>query len=480
MTATQAPHHHFVPPAGMLPEHHVLSGWGESVQGWARVWRPRDTAGTAALLARFAEAERPVALRGAGRSYGDAAFLDGGDVIDLSRLRRIRSFDAARGVAEVEAGVTIEDLWRAFLPRGWWPAVVPGTMRPTVAGCVAMNVHGKNHWKAGGFTEHVEELELAQTTGGVRHVRAEADSDLFRAVAGGMGLLAAVTAARIRLHRVASGRLNVHARAVRSLPAMIEHFEAMAPHVDYLVGWVDAFDPKGRGVLHAATNYADGQDPEAAATLAPERQELPPRILGVVPRGLAPLAMSPLARPSGIRALNAAKYRAAVLRGAHDFPQEHVRFAFLLDYIPGWKRLYAPGGLLQYQTFVPRLHAAETHLRLLEACRNRRMVPWLAVYKKHRNCRTLLAHAVDGYSLALDFPVPADDRRGLVALCREMDEIVLDAGGRLYFAKDQTTTPETVRRTVDGLGAFREWKRRLDPSGVLTSALARRLELFGS
>jgi decaprenylphospho-beta-D-ribofuranose 2-oxidase len=461
--------------AAFVPHHHVLSGWGESVHGWSRVWSPRTAADTAALLASFADEGRRAAFRGAGRSYGDAALFAAGDVIDMTALRRVRSFDPETGLAEVEGGFTIEDLWRTFLPRGWWPRVVPGTMRPTIAGAISMNLHGKNHWKAGGFGEHVEEVELARTTGELRRVRADAEPELFRAVTGGLGLLGAVTAARIRLHRVHSGRLRVTAFPTPSLAATIDAFERRADASDYMVAWIDCFDPSGRGVVHVARYLEPGEDPEALPSLAVARQDLPPRVFGVVPRGLVAPMMKPLARPLGMRALNAAKFRSAALRGEHTYLEEHVRFAFLLDYVPGWKRIYEPGGLLQYQTFVPRARAAEVHAALLERCRTAGIVPWLGVYKRHRDCPSLLPHALDGYSFAMDFPVTPATRERLYEHCRAMDEVVASVGGRLYFAKDQTTTPEVARRLFPRLPEFVEWKRRLDPKGVLTNDLARRL-----
>lgn len=460
------------------PEHHVLSGWGESVRGWARVWRPADAAAVAELLRRFGDEGRRATLRGSGRSYGDAALFARGDVVDLTAVRGIRSFDDATGVAEVGGGTTIEDLWRTFLPRGWWPRVVPGTMFPTVAGAISMNIHGKNHWCAGGFGEQVDEIELALATGELRRVRADAEPGLFRAVTGGLGLLGAVTSAKIRLHRVHSGRLAVRAFATRTLGEMFDEFERRAPTSDYLVGWVDCFDAQARGVVHAAKYLEPGEDREASETLAIGRQELPPRILGVVPRGAVAPLMSPLGRPGGMRAVNAAKYRAAALRGEHGFLQEHVRFAFLLDYVPGWKRIYDPGGLLQYQSFVPRARAVETHTALLSLCRAKGIVPWLGVYKKHRDCPSLLPHAMDGCSFAMDFPVTEDGRDALYALCREMDAIVLAAGGRFYCAKDQTASPDALHRAYPRAAELLAWKAKLDPRGVLTSDLARRLGIL--
>lgn len=466
------------PPGDPGPERHVLTGWGESCAGWARVRRPRSAAETAALLRRFADEGRPLALRGAGRSYGDAALLSAGDVLDLTALRRVRSFDPATGLVEVESGVTFEDLWRTFLPRGYWSPVVPGTMYPTLGGAFAMNVHGKNHFRAGGFSEHVESVEVVFPGADPVEVRADRDEDLFRALAGGAGLLGVVTSLKLRLKRVHSGDLDVTAFATPSFAAMLEEFARLEATSDYVVGWIDGFDALGRGVVHAANHVREGADANPSGTLSLAHQGLPPRILGVVPRGLVAPLMTPLARPAGMRAINAAKYRAAAVRGRHVFRDSHVRFAYLLDYVPGWKRIYEPGGLIQYQRFVPREQALAVHGLVMQTCRRHRIVPWLCVLKRHRPCATLLAHALDGYSLALDFPVTASNREELWKLCRDLDETVLASGGRIYLAKDLTATPAAARRAFPGLPRFGELKKELDPAGVLTSDLARRLRLF--
>src|SRR6185295_5243308 len=157
------------------------------------------------------------------------------------------------------------------------------------------------------------------------------------------------------------GRLDVTAVPVKSLADLIAELDRRAPNADYLVGWVDCFDEDGRGVLHEARYLEGGADPLGAATLAVGAQELPGRILGVVPRGLVPTFLSVFASPRGMSFVNTGKYRATKLRGVHSFRQPHVQFAFLLDYIPGWKRIYDPGGLIQYQSFVPRESALRVH-----------------------------------------------------------------------------------------------------------------------
>lgn len=457
------------------PEFHVLSGWGESHHTWARVVRPRTGAEAAHLLAEAARDGKKLCLRGAGRSYGDAAVRSEGDVLDLTALDVVQGFDRAAGTVTVEAGVTIEQLWRTVLPHGFWPAVVPGTMRPTVGGVIAMNIHGKNHFKVGGFGEHVEEVEVAFPTGETRRLSPTRDPDLFRAVVGSFGMLGVVTSARLKLKPVHSGLLDVTAMTLPSLVDLVAEIEKRAPQADYLVGWVDCFSKTARSVLHEARYVAPGVDPLSAETVLVEKQELPARIAGVVPRGVVPMILGLFASGSGMSLVNGVKFRTTQVRGVHAFRQPHVQFAFLLDYVPGWKSIYRPGGLIQYQSFVPKDAAVAVHTELLSRCRARGILPWLGVYKKHRACPFLMTHIVDGYSFAMDFPVTAANRERLWALCREMDEVVLAAGGRFYFAKDLTATPEALRRAYPNLDRFRELKREFDPTGVLTSDLAVRL-----
>jgi len=101
----------------------------------------------------------------------------------------------------------------------------------------------------------------------------------------------------------------------------------------------------------------------------------------------------------------------------------------------------------------------------------------LAVLKRHRPDAFLLSHAVDGFSLALDFPVVAPRRDELWALVREMAEPVVESGGRFYPAQGQRAARRAVRRPsarASSIGCG-QIKQRLGPRDRLRSALADRL-----
>ncbi len=461
----------------------VLDGFGNSLRSASRCVQPGSVEELASVLRAAREEGLTVAFRGAGRSYGDAALNDGQLVVDQRGLSRVLAFDPASGRIEAQGGVTIEQLWRTGLPHGWWPHVVPGTMFPTLGGCVAMNVHGKNCFKAGPFGDHVLELDLMTATGEVKTLSREREPELFRAVIAGLGLLGAVTRVRVQLRRVESARLRVVPIRTPSLAAMFDCFEARLASADYLVGWVDCFaggGSLGRGLVHQANYLTAAEDPAGTRLFGAEHQELPPSIMGV-PRSLVWRFMKFFTNDAGMRLVNAAKYLLPEHPGGDgSFLEPHVAFAFLLDYVPNWRLAYGEHGFLQYQVFVPGATARATLAEVLERCRRRGLVSYLGVFKRHRPDEYLLSHGLDGWSLALDFKLPKDPAP-LRALLGELTDLVHEAGGRFYAAKDSVLdAAQFARGYGERLGRFRALKQAVDPEGLFASNLARRLGIVAN
>lgn len=78
-----------------------------------------------------------------------------------------------------------------------------------------------------------------------------------------------------------------------------------------------------------------------------------------------------------------------------------------------------------------------------------------------------------GFMLSLDFPI----KHRLGVFLDELDERVLAAGGRLYFAKDSRANAKHVPEMYPRLDEWRIIRAEADPGGVFVSDLARRLEL---
>ena len=454
----------------------VLDGFGRAVNAASHYLAPTSVDELAATLKLAKQEDAKVAFRGAGRSYGDAALNTNHLIIDTSKLDRVEHWDPTSGILSAEPGLTIEGLWRRTIEDGYWPAVVPGTMRPTLGGCVAMNIHGKNNFKVGSFGEHVLSLELLTTEGELLQCSRDENSELFHAVIGGLGLLGAVTKVTLKLKKIESGNLRVRALAAANLDELFNTFEQHLPSSDYLVGWVDCLaqgKSLGRGQLHAASYLHAHEDPHAKESLHVENQGLPSTILGF-PKSQLWRFMGPFLNNPGVSFVNTAKFYASRLEHEKTFIQSHVAFAFLLDYVPNWRLSYGPGGFIQYQIFVPHATARECLREVLAMCHKEQRCSFLGVLKRHRPDPFLLTHALDGWSLALDFK--ADDKPGLWRFTERLTERVLEAGGKFYFAKDVVLRPEDARRAYgEKLSQFAALRDRVDPSGLLSSDLWRRI-----
>jgi FAD/FMN-containing dehydrogenase len=458
--------------------------WGMAGGATARVLYPRDAAELGAVLGQARREGAALTLRGTGNSYGDASTASRGWVLDCSRWNRILAFDPDTGILEAEPGVTVRDLWRHVLPHGWWPRVVSGTSFPTLAGIAAANIHGKNNFAVGTVGDAILEFDLLAPDGGLHTCSREREPELFHAAIGGFGLLGVFTRLRLQTKHVHSGELEVTTFAGKDLGELMAYVEAHVGDADYLVGWIDAFargDALGRGQIHRGRYLAEGEDPHPEATLALAHQELSPTVLGLFPKSELWRVMRLLNHPAGVRLVNGLRYWQGRLEGLLA-PRRwtHNQFSFLLDSVPNWKWSYGrrPGhGLIQFQPFVPEAAARAVFSEILRRSQARGFVPYLAVLKRHRPDPFWLTHAVDGWSLALDYKVAPATRAGLFAFCRELVELVLAAGGRFYFAKDSLLPAGALARMLppERLEAFFALKGRLDPEGLLETDLWRRV-----
>ncbi len=419
-----------------------------------------------------------VTARGAGRSYNDAALNGGGILLDMSGMSRIQEWDPASGLVKCEPGVTLEKLWQRVEPDGWWPPVVSGTMKTTLGGCLGANIHGKNNFRMGTIGEHVLEFTAMLPTGAEVTCSPKLNADLFYSMISGLGMLGIFTSVTMQMKKIESGLLEVHAWPVHNLHEHLSFIQDKAPDFDYTVGWMDTMTggkSLGRGQIHAA-NYLHGkEDPNGRETMKLENQILPPRIFGVFPKSILYIFMKPFANNLGWWGVNVAKYVASLR--THTFRQSHAAFHFLLDYVPNWELSYGRGGMIQHQSFLPRETAEDVWREILNLSLKRKMPSYLGVTKRHRPDKFLISHAVDGYSLALDFKVTDRNRASLRQMLLDFDNIIIQGGGRFYFAKNSETTAEHTRAFLgdETIAKFKKLKKRCDPDNLLESDLYRRV-----
>jgi len=435
-----------------------LAGWG----GYPRASCDEVTPSAEGAIAGALSPAGTIS-RGLGRSYGDAAVNSGRRVLTLTGLNTYRSFDDQTGVLDCDAGVCLGDIIRDHAPRGWFPMITPGTKFVTVGGCIANDVHGKAHHAQGTFEKCVESMRILLADGTIVEASRHAHPELFAGCFGGMGLLGVILSARIRLRRIGTTWFRQRAFVARDLDEMLALMAQADGDYPYSVASINPYDTGarlGRGVLTVGDHATADELP---AGRAPLKVSGPPVVS--LPFTLPGFLFNPLTA----RALHALIFQ-VLARGA---PFAHYeKFFYPLDAIGHWNRGMGPRGFTQYQFVIPFERGAENLRKILEVIAASGLLPSLNVLKRMGGPGLgPLSFPIEGYTLAVDFPI----RDGTRALLQRLDQIVLDAGGRIYLGKDAFLDATTFAAMYPRLDEFRALKARVDPTGVFTSDLSRRL-----
>ena len=221
-------------------------GFGRTAPSVAEVLSTPDPELIAKAVGQVADAGgRGVIARGLGRSYGDNAQNGGGLVIDMTPLNKIHSIDSASGQADVDSGVSLDQLMKAALPFGLWVPVLPGTRQVTVGGAIACDIHGKNHHSAGSFGNHVTSMELLTADGQIRHLTPDGDeSELFWATVGGNGLTGIVLRATIAMTPTETAYFIADGVATKDLDETVAvHLDGSEDKYTYSSAWFDLISP---------------------------------------------------------------------------------------------------------------------------------------------------------------------------------------------------------------------------------------------
>ncbi len=440
----------------------ILSGWGRYPVLDAAVHAPRSFA----ELREDVRAAQSVIARGNGRAYGDSA-INTAATIKTQHLNRMLAFDPDIGQLIAEPGVLLGDIIAAFLSRGWFLAVAPGTKFVSLGGAIAADVHGKNHHKDGSFRTCVDWVDVMDAQGAVTRCSALENPVLFDHTLGGMGLTGVITRAAIRLRPVESAWMVQTTQPAANLEAAMDLFEAN-PDASYSVAWIDCLatgSTKGRSLVTLGEHARLTDLPEDRARAA---FDVPDNRTWAVPFDAPGFALNKVTA----RAFNALYYR----RGSRKSGQQITNwdsFFFPLDAILHWNRIYGRKGFAQFQCVLPLAASYAGLSALLSAISKAEVGAFLAVLKRFGPQTSAFSFPMEGYTLALDFPVNARTLR----LLSELDRITLDHGGRFYLAKDARMSADVFAASDKRIEAFRAERQGNGWQNSFASAQSRRLNL---
>jgi decaprenylphospho-beta-D-ribofuranose 2-oxidase len=430
--------------------------------GWGRLPAP----GRELLSENLEKATTGAVLcRGLGRSYGDSSLsARAADKVVATRMaNRILAFDPQTSVLRAEAGFSLAELNRIFIPRGWFSPVTPGTKYVTLGGMVASDVHGKNHHREGCFGAHVRSLRMRLADDSIVECGPTQHADLFYATIGGMGLLGHILEVECVLSRIPTPWVIMESERVDGIDAFLAALGQAAPRWPMTMGWIDCLHggrSMGRGILMAG-RWATLEEAPAKALPQPSTRtmpfELPNWALNSATVGL----------------FNSAYYWRHLRRRAKRIVAIDP-FFYPLDAVLHWNRVYGSRGFTQYQCVVPAAAGAPAVREFMALLTKMGGASPLCVIKDcGEQGRGLLSFPLAGTSIAVDMAVSPDIQR----VVDRLNEFVIATGGRIYLTKDRFTRAEHFRAMEPRIDAFLAAREKWDPQRRLRSAQS--VRIFG-
>jgi decaprenylphospho-beta-D-ribofuranose 2-oxidase len=440
----------------------VGAGTPSTLCGWGRLRAPGRE-----LLGEDLEAITTGAAlsRGLGRSYGDSSLpAQASDKIAGTRLAdRILAFDPETGIVRAEAGLSLAELNRLVIPRGWFPPVTPGTKYVTLGGMVASDVHGKNHHREGCFGAHVRSLRMRLADDSLIDCTPTENSDLFYATIGGMGLVGHILEVELILHRISSPWLVVESQRVKDIDEQLAGLGRAASEWPMTMSWIDCLTggrSTGRGILLAG-RWASRDEAKREPPRPPSGKALP-----------VELPNWAVNRVTG-RMFNAVYYWKHLQRRKRGLIGPDP-FFYPLDAILNWNRGYGSRGFTQYQCVLPRQAGAPAVREFMQLVIKLGRASPVCVFK---DCgpegKGLLSFPLEGTSIAIDMAVSPD----IQSIVDRLNEFVIAAKGRIYLTKDRFTRAEHFRAMEPRLDAFFAARAKWDPGRRLRSAQS--VRVFG-
>ncbi|MFC2131882.1 FAD-dependent oxidoreductase [Bacteroidota bacterium] len=381
-----------------------------------------------------------------GKSYGDSCQNENGILLDMKGLSRFISFDQGYGILRCEAGVTLAEILDFAVPKGWFLASTPGTKYISVGGALANDVHGKNHHKSGTFGCHVRQFELVRSTGDRLTCSLEENTELFKATIGGLGLTGLITWVEFNLQPCPSAFFAMEAIKFDSLEEFFEINDDSEKDYDYTVAWVDTTatgSKSGRGIYNRG-NHASSDDYELPDLPKPKQIPMP--------------IEAPFINSCTVNAFNMLFYNKQMNKKEKQIIHFDP-FFYPLDAVLQWNKAYGKNGFIQYQFVIPFKNGIETIAKILKKVTESGMSSFLTVLKTFGNVKSpgMLSFPRPGITMAVDFRY--DGQKTLDKL-NELDELVRNAGGVLYPAKDSRMSGEDFRNFYP---QWKEFSQYIDP-----------------
>jgi len=388
-----------------------ISGWGRNTASNANISFPKN------LKELKKEIKKNCIARGLGRSYGDSSIQPNKTIV-TTKLNNIINFNKKTGILESECGVSINQLNKLIINKGWFLPVTPGSKNITLGGMIAANVHGKNHHKVGGFGKYVISFKILDNKNRLIFCSRKKNNKLFNYTIGGMGLTGVIYSSKIKLKKIFSDLIYEEKIKCENLKETLSNINK-SKNWEYNVSWIDtspSIKEIGRSIVSRGYFYKKNKKNKFDYSTK-EIFTLP----NIFPFSLINRFIIKILNTLYFNFSKSGKNLASI-----------NEFFYPLDKIKNWNNIYGKKGFISYQCSVPFKNAYKSIFEILMTIKKYKAYSFVSVLKSMKKRDFPLSFGQNGFTLVFDFP----NYKDISIILDKVNNIVLKYNGKIYLAKD--------------------------------------------
>ena len=455
------------------PKQKIVTGFGLFKSVNTLVATPKNLDDLAKCIDFAKQKKFKIAIQGGGNSYSDV-FFNNQLVIDTKQFNSIESFDSENGQITVEPGVRIGDLLDIIMPHNWILVGLSGSVNDVIGGMLSTNVHGKDSWKNGNFSQNIISFKIMLANGTTEIIKNDNGSELFNSIVGGLGFLGLITEITLKLKPIPS--------------YMVQHQTQRIPNLEKLVDFFYSLEENGLEYAHALLNpFASGGDigqgisdscrfvneQNCSEEKFKEFLVKKPRVYMLKPKNF--WSMCKLFWNNNTnRIICDMRYRKTPTSYTEN-TIPFTKYQYPHSAKPNFNLLFTPSGFFEIQTIFTRDIAIQAFTELLSLSRRFRLQPFICGIKRHKSDSSYLSFANDGLSITMNFSLNVITTEQRDEYCKELTNIILKHEGKTYLAKHPYFSQDDFQHMYPNYKKILELKAKYDPDCLFLSGATKRL-----
>ena len=389
-------------------------------------------------------------------------------LIKLDRFKKKITINEKNCTLLATSNFKIKDLNKKLLKRNLALHSVPGSDDVTLGGCISHDVHGKDSFKYGNFSENIIEITFINSEKKIIRISKENNLSLFRAICGGIGLLGIIIEVKIKLKRVSS----IYKTEIIKCRNYLEIYKTLYANIykyEYIYAWLDCSAKKsslGRGVVFKSKEINENLHIKKNNNLF-NFCDLLKKIQYII--------FSFLLKKNSIQLINSIFWNITKKKIKYQTYNE-INYPIKYNNID-IKKVISPYSFLEIQIILRKSSLPQDLYKFLKKCHDLNLIGFIVGMKIHRKNNNYISFNDEGISINVNQVLYKNRQSEILNKLKMLNNFCIKNKYKIYICKDILLNKKQIYKIYPKITKFLFYKRKIDPYNLFQSDFSKRCQL---